>query len=219
MVLPNWLLTPAQPEISPESLVRPSDPAENDGHKVRTAESLALRARALQHGTLVHRLLQSLPDVQEDRREEAAQRFLARHADRLSAKVADSLIGEVLAILGRTDFAPLFAAGSKAEVPIVGRIERAGRTALEISGQIDRLVVTESDILIADFKTDRNPKPDSAVAGGYAAQLALYGALLGRLYPGRALRAGLIWTEIPRFDEIARDSLEREAGRLGVMLS
>ena len=44
-------------------LLRPSDPAEDGGHKVRTAESLTQRARALQRGTLVHRLLQSLPDI------------------------------------------------------------------------------------------------------------------------------------------------------------
>ena len=63
LVLPNWLLTPAQPEISPESLLRPSDPADSERHPVRTAESLTQRARALQRGTLVHRLLQSLPDI------------------------------------------------------------------------------------------------------------------------------------------------------------
>jgi len=62
--LPNWLLTPAQPEMSAESFVRPSDPADDDSRKVRTAESLTQRARALQRGTLVHRLLQSLPDIE-----------------------------------------------------------------------------------------------------------------------------------------------------------
>src|SRR3954468_20263246 len=40
MVLPHWLLTPAQPEMSAESFVRPSDPADDDSRKVRTAESL-----------------------------------------------------------------------------------------------------------------------------------------------------------------------------------
>ena len=63
VVLPSWLLTPAQPERSAESLLRPSDPADSESHQVRTAESLMQRARALQRGTLVHRLLQSLPDI------------------------------------------------------------------------------------------------------------------------------------------------------------
>ncbi len=63
VALPSWLLTPAQPERSAESLLRPSDPADSEGHQVRTAESLMQRARALQRGTLVHRLLQSLPEI------------------------------------------------------------------------------------------------------------------------------------------------------------
>src|SRR5207342_2106860 len=52
VVLPSWLLTPAQPERSAESLLRPSDPTEGESHQVRTAESLMQRARALQRGTL-----------------------------------------------------------------------------------------------------------------------------------------------------------------------
>ena len=49
----------------------PPIPAEDEGHRVRSAESIRERARALQRGTLVHRLLQSLPD---DRRQHAAPR-------------------------------------------------------------------------------------------------------------------------------------------------
>src|SRR5262249_20162187 len=61
--LPSWLLTPAQPERPAEGLLRPSDPADDDSHPVRSGESIQLRAKALKRGTLVHRLLQSLPDV------------------------------------------------------------------------------------------------------------------------------------------------------------
>ena len=52
-------------------------------------------------------------------------------------------------------FAALFAPGSRAEVPIVGRIE--GRT---VTGVVDRLVVTPDAVLIADYKTNR-PAPRS----------------------------------------------------------
>jgi len=56
--LPSWLQTPARPEAAADSLLRPSDPADDEGQFVRTGESIALRTRALQRGTLVHRLLQ-----------------------------------------------------------------------------------------------------------------------------------------------------------------
>src|SRR5215207_437317 len=60
--LPSWLRTAAAPVSRADSRVRPSDPVADDGAHVRTGEAIALRARALQRGVLVHRLLQSLPD-------------------------------------------------------------------------------------------------------------------------------------------------------------
>ena len=57
-------------------VLRPSGAAVETG-RVRSAEPLAMRSRALQRGTLVHRLLQSLPDLPDARRREAAQHHLA----------------------------------------------------------------------------------------------------------------------------------------------
>jgi ATP-dependent helicase/nuclease subunit A len=81
------------------------------------------------------------------------------------------------------DFAPLFAPGSLAEVPIVGVV--GGRA---LSGQIDRLVVAEDRVLIVDFKTLRAPPatPDE-VPSIYLSQLAGYRAALARIYPDRAI--------------------------------
>jgi ATP-dependent helicase/nuclease subunit A len=211
MVLPNWLLTPAQPEVSAESFVRPSDPADDDSRKVRTAESLAQRARALQRGTLVHRLLQSLPDIEALRRREAALGYLARNADGWSEEERQALAESTLALIADARFAPVFDPGSRAEVSIVGRLERpAGRPAL-VSGQIDRLVVTENEVLIVDFKTNHAPpsRPDEAPRG-YVRQLALYQAVLAKLYPQQAIRAALLWTETAELMEISAPALEAE---------
>ena len=211
LVLPNWLLTPAQPEISPESLLRPSDPADSERHPVRTAESLTQRARALQRGTLVHRLLQSLPDIAAERRREAALACLARNADGWTEEERQALAESTLALIVDARFAPVFAPGSRAEVSIVGRLERpAGRPVL-VSGQIDRLVVTNSEVLIVDFKTNHAPpsRPDEAPRG-YVRQLALYRAVLAKLYPQRVVRTALLWTEIAEFMEISASALEAE---------
>ena len=62
---------------------------------------------------------------------------------------------QVLAILDDKNFAEIFAPGSRAEVPIVGRIARAGRDPIPVAGQVDRLAVTGDTVLIADYKTDR----------------------------------------------------------------
>ena len=60
-----------------------------------------------------------------------------------------------LAIIDDENFAEIFAPGSRAEVPIVGRIARAGRGPIPVAGQVDRLAVTGDTVLIADYKTDR----------------------------------------------------------------
>jgi ATP-dependent helicase/nuclease subunit A len=211
LVLPSWLLTPAQPETPAESLLRPSDPADNDGHIVRTAESLAQRARALQRGTLVHRLLQSLPDIAAERRREAALAYLARNADGWTEEERQALADGTLALIADERFAPVFAPGSRAEVSIVGRLERPGGRATLVSGQIDRLVVTDSEVLIVDFKTNHAPpgRPEEAPRG-YVRQLALYRAVLGKLYPQRLVRAALLWTETAELMEIPTPALEAE---------
>ena len=46
-----------------DHFLRPSDAAGNAPQKLRSGESVEQRTRALQRGTLVHRLLQSLPDL------------------------------------------------------------------------------------------------------------------------------------------------------------
>jgi ATP-dependent helicase/nuclease subunit A len=211
LVLPNWLLTPAQPEISPESLLRPSDPADSERHPVRTAESLTQRARALQRGTLVHRLLQSLPDIAAERRREAALAYLARNADGWTEAERQALAESTLTLIADERFAPVFAPGSRAEVSIVGRLERPGGRPVLVSGQIDRLVVTENEVLIVDFKTNHAPpgRPDEAPRG-YVRQLALYRAVLAKLYPQRVVRTALLWTESAELMEISTPALEAE---------
>jgi len=96
--------------------------------------------------------------------------------------------------------------GSRAEVPIVGRLE-GGR--FEVSGQVDRLAVTNDSVLIADYKTNR-PAPSRLpdVPDAYIAQLALYRAVLGRLYTGRRIRAALVWTDVPDLMEISDARLD-----------
>ena len=78
----------------------------------------------------------------------------------------------------------MFAPGSRAEVSIVGRLDRPGGRPALVSGQIDRLVVTESEVLIVDYKTNHAPPSQPAEApSGYVRQLALYRAVLPGFIP------------------------------------
>jgi len=71
--------------------------------------------------------------------------------------------------------------------------------------------VTSDSVLIADYKTNR-PAPSRIddVPPPYLVQLALYCALLAQLYPDKAIRAALLWTDVPDLMEIPAAALERE---------
>ena len=207
--LPPWLLAPAPPEAFANDLLRPSDSAANEGFPVRTGESTAARARALRRGSLAHRLLQSLPDIDAGRRRDAALRYLARNAADWAEADREALAAGVLDLIADPRFSPVFAPGSRAEVPIVGRLSRPGRPPALVSGQIDRLVVTPGEVLIVDFKTNQAPPATVAEApAAYLRQLALYRAVLQKLYRERPIRAALLWTETPELMEISAPALD-----------
>lgn len=202
--LPDWLTKNARAD-KPRLIIKPSD-AEDDAVPTRS-ENGEGRSKARERGNAVHRLMQSLPDLPAEHRPDAARRFLARRADKFSGPEQDEIVRAVFAVLDNQNFAPLFAPGSRAEVPIVGRHGEA-----MVAGQVDRLVVTPDAVLIADYKTNaRAPRSvGDAVQlySGYVRQLALYREVLKRLYPGRPVRAALIWTEGPQLMEIPAESLE-----------
>ncbi len=73
--------------------------------------------------------MQALPDIPADRRQDAAERYLANAAADFVEAERAAMAKQALAILDDKNFAELFAPGSRAEVPIVGRIARTGAEA------------------------------------------------------------------------------------------
>jgi ATP-dependent helicase/nuclease subunit A len=209
--LPSWLNAFAPPQPLVDIHLRPSEPGEDQGRRFRAGESVQTRADALQRGTLVHRLLQSLPDLASERRREAALKYLARNAADWNEAARHALAERLLALIGDARFAPVFATPSRAEVSIVGRLEGPDRLGALVSGQIDRLVVTPHEVLIVDFKTNQTPPAGSEDAPlVYIRQLALYRAVLQKLYPQRQVRAAILWTETPELVEISAPALDAE---------
>jgi ATP-dependent helicase/nuclease subunit A len=208
--LPSWLRT-ALPVQTSAGLLRPSQASGDTAHRVKSAEAIAQRTRALQQGTLVHRLLQSLPELPPERRRTAALAHLTRNADGWSEAEREVLAEKVIGLIADSRFAAVFAEDGRAEVAIAGRLTLPGRPQALVSGQIDRLVVTPNEVLIVDFKT--NHAPPKAVAEApraYVRQLALYRAVLSRLYPQHAIRAALLWTETADLMEISAPALDAE---------
>ena len=202
---PEWLTRDAPGAVAPA----PLSPSQLHDETAPTPRASGTeRQQALARGVIMHRLLQSLPAIAPEHRGEAARRYLASKSRDLTAKDSEDLARKALALIADPAFGDLFSLQSKAEVPIVGRVVHGGLSRA-VAGVVDRLLVKDEAILIADFKTNRNPTrtPGEAPAG-YVAQLALYRALLARLYPDRPVRAALIWTEVPDLMEISNAKLD-----------
>ncbi|MGZ5913678.1 MAG: PD-(D/E)XK nuclease family protein, partial [Reyranella sp.] len=166
-------------------------------------------SRRWQRGRLLHELLRHLPALPVAARAQAARRFLAQPAHGLTDEEISLWADEVLAVTEAPDHAALFAEGSRAEVPLIGTVTTR-RGTFTVSGQVDRLAVSASEVLIVDYKTNR-PPPQSAsdVALAYRRQLALYRTLLAGIYPGRTVRAFLLWTAAPLLMEIDAETLSK----------
>src|SRR5215469_1592716 len=203
---PPWLDRDVRAEPPPVRLVSPAL-AYDEAAPMRAASGSRIdRDKALARGVVAHRLLQSLPDIASAARAEAARRHLARNAAEFSVEERETMLEQILLLLKDPRFAQLFSPGSRAEVPIVGRLN--GGT-LAVSGQVDRLAVTSDSVLIADYKTNRPaPRSLAEVPGAYVSQLALYRAVLAQLYSGRRIRAALVWTDVPDLMEISEASLD-----------
>ena len=205
LTLPEWAHRPAPSEPVPPRPLVPSRPEEAEPS---VASPLANGGRArFQRGNHIHRLLQTLPDLAEGQREAAATRYLALPAHVLDPAQQAEIRAETMAVLRHPEFAPIFGPGSRAEVPLTALI--SGRV---VSGQVDRVLITDSEILVVDYKTNRPPPLEVAdVDVLYLRQLASYRAALMEIYPGKTVRCALLWTDGPNLMAIDESILSSYA--------
>ncbi|MGB6535258.1 MAG: PD-(D/E)XK nuclease family protein, partial [Xanthobacteraceae bacterium] len=205
-----WLRQAAPARPLRRAPLSPSSAFDEEIGRIADARgSAADRQKALERGRLVHRLMQSLPAIPSERRNDAAEHYFTRAAARFSVDEQRDMARKVFAILEDEQFAAIFAPGSRAEVPIVGRIANGQADPVLVSGQVDRLLIADDAVLIADYKTDRQVPASLAEIAPYIAQLALYRAVLARLYPSKTVRAALVFTEGPSLMEIPAAAMDK----------
>ncbi|MEM7289944.1 MAG: double-strand break repair helicase AddA, partial [Pseudomonadota bacterium] len=163
---------------------------------------------ALEFGSVVHRLLEVLPDLDAGIRQTRADEFLLARCRHWSEDERVRVLRMVEKLLTSSEFGFLFEAGSKSEVPVVGSLVTRSGTRL-VSGQIDRLLVSESGVLIADYKTNRIvPEHFDQVPADYIAQMSLYRHLMQEVYPDHDVICGLLWTSLPEFMPLPPEILD-----------
>jgi len=152
-------------------------------------------------GVVLHRLLELLPALPIDDRAAAAEKFLQRELPKQPVEIRKSWVAEVIRVLHAPETAEFFAPHARAEAAISGWFE-----GQPVIGTVDRFYVTDHELGILDFKTG-TPPADGKIPIHYQRQLQIYAKILAEIYPGRPLKAGILWTQTQRWQELAKESL------------
>ncbi|MEM9309969.1 MAG: double-strand break repair helicase AddA [Pseudomonadota bacterium] len=210
---PAWATKPIGPEPKPPRPLAPSGAGEEQGAEppLEGFEDSPQRRSAMRRGVLIHRLLERLPDIAPPDRREAAERWLNRQASDLDPVMREAMLDQALDVLETPDFDALFGPGALAETPLSATVN-----GTVIAGTIDRMIITPERITVVDFKTTRRP-PQSveAVPDATLRQMAAYVAALEAIYPGRLVRAGVLYTQAPQLFELPAALLDPHKDHLG----
>ena len=208
--LPAWAGSPP----APDTAARYAAPSRMEGMvRIPAPSPLATAAGSgaplgrFRRGDLIHRLLERLPDIAPAGRAAAAVRILSRERD-LTDDHRREMIAAAFSVLDDARFAPVFGPGSRAEAALAGSAPDLP-PGVAVSGRIDRLVITPERVLVVDYKTNR-PAPDRIEDAdpAYVLQLAVYVAVLKRLYPDRPVEGALVWTDGPRLMPIPQGLMD-----------
>ena len=190
--LPAWLTEPLCPEPRPTRPLAPSSLGEDSAADPPFPPGA--NQSAARRGVLMHKLLERLPELVPEQRMAAAQAWLARAATEFDDAQRAEMAQAAQAVLAHPDWQGLFSPAALAEVPIAAL---AGTRV--VAGTIDRLLITPERIWLVDFKTARRP-PDALadVPDAILRQMAAYVAALEVSFPGRAVEAALLYTQVPQ---------------------
>ena len=180
------ILTPA-PIESP--LAKPYAPSKDTTDETDfSASPLADNGHFYLRGTVIHKLLQYISSLDENKRLAAAQIFLRKELPNFSSFEIQKIIDEVFNLCEK--YKEIFDINSMAEVPIIG--EDGGKL---ISAKVDRLVIQDDKVIIVDYKTNRPAAKDlSEVPPQYLNQLRTYKLLLSKIYPDKQVESYILWT-------------------------
>jgi ATP-dependent helicase/nuclease subunit A len=172
----------------------------------RARKGLAGEAGALERGRAIHRALEQLASAPAERWSDVALKAASSILDDQAA--ARAAAAEALRVRRDLLLQHLFGPRTYGEVPLGGVIAWQGAN-VELAARLDRVIVSEDDVTIVEFKTDRVvPKAESSIPPPYVTQLALYREAVARLFGGRAVSCAILWTVEPRLTVLSSQSLD-----------
>lgn len=191
--LPNYL---TQTAVAPKRATKTISPSQLEGAHV--ISGTVSDDEALHRGNRVHLLLEVLPDLRKSEWQVRAELLLGDGWR--------EVLDEVEPVLELSD---IFGQNTLPEVAITAPI--AGSIML---GRIDRLIVSETEVMAVDFKSNREvPKTAEETPEGILRQMGAYSAALAVIYPEKTIKTAIVWTadaklmELP--EKLTQDALLR----------
>ncbi|VAW00274.1 FIG061771: ATP-dependent nuclease subunit A [hydrothermal vent metagenome] len=200
--LPNWLHEQAPEEARPPRPLTPSNLGADDAANPPPDKPMR---EAANRGNLLHSLFQRLPDIAPDRRAEVADRWLKKQKRIGDAAQRGELVNTALSVLNDSAWVEIFSPNSLAEAPIAAVVDDH-----VISGTVDRLLITDDQIMVVDFKTGRKiPQSIEQAPVAYLRQMSAYVAALQKIFPDRPIKAALLYSQGPVMLELSEGLIER----------
>lgn len=181
--LPTYATTPPL-KGAVASALKASEKMDKDPLELSDTQTLK---KLFARGHAVHKLLEILPLLQEEDRENKAQNYINQVLHDFSEDEQQKAINGAFLVLNK--YPEFFGKNSRAEVPIFA--EKQGK---RFDGIIDRLIASENEVTVIDYKT--NSIVPENVPEHYAEQLRIYAWALADVFPEKRIKAGIIWTSL-----------------------
>ena len=209
--LPDWAISPVGPEPRPPRPLAPSSAGEDETPSPPFPPDGT--GHAAQRGTLIHALLERLPELAPEARHDAALRWLLKQAPEIDEAAREEMAESALTVLETPEWAAIFGPQALAEVPLAATV-----SIQVVAGTADRLLVTPERVLVVDFKTTMRPPASlEEVPESTLRQMSAYVAALEAIYPGRAVEAAVLYTHTPQLMALPRDIVERHKQALATV--
>ncbi len=208
--LPAWINAPA-PAVQPRK--KTLSPSDLGGAKALPSETDGMdEEAAMRRGSLIHLLLEHLPNRPQSEWSTLAEALIQRYDNRSNDTEIKELLNNAARVLNTAVLKPVFDKTALAEVTIItGKIHALADKCLY--GTIDRLIVSDSTVLAVDFKSNRQvPETVNDVPLGLLRQMGAYLLALRPIYPDHKIEVAILWTESQQLmqlpHEIVIDSLK-----------
>ena len=195
---PSSSASPAPPKFDPVSAPARDQgafsPSRLGGAKIMPQDPSSFDAdAAMLRGTLIHMLLEHLPLHPVADRPALGRALLQSQPDPIDPAEVEPLVVETCALIDVPHLSHIFADTTLAEVDVTASI--AALDGRRMHGTIDRLIVSDTGVLIVDFKSNRvTPVRPDETPLGLLRQMAVYRDALAQIYPGQNVTAAILWT-------------------------